>query len=108
MKCSQPYGAGNNFVLVVHDVDDLLTLVGVEGSLADEQGLVGPADRSPNAGEQPREEDLLLVGEHAPRPYGAGPRIDLVVNEIDGPLVWVAVFVGQPEGHGEPPVAGRV
>src|SRR6478672_5305599 len=41
-------GAGDDLVLVVDDVEDLLALVGVQGPLADKQGLVGPADRHPD------------------------------------------------------------
>src|SRR5207248_983251 len=80
-------GAGDDLVLLVDDVEDLLTLVGVEGALVDQQGLVGPADGSPDAGEESGGEDLVLVGEYTPQPHGAGFRVDLVVHEIDGPFM---------------------
>src|SRR5882724_257545 len=101
-------GTGGHLVLLVDDVEDLLALVGVDGALADQEGLVGLADGSPDAGEQPGGEDLVLVGEYAPQPHGAGPRVDLVVHEVDGPPVRVAVLVGQPQPHRDHAVAGRV
>src|SRR3954463_7877994 len=64
----QPDGAVDHRILRVDDVEDLLALVGVEGALADQEGLVGPADGGPDAGEQPGGEDLVRVGKHAPEP----------------------------------------
>src|SRR5262249_12870286 len=101
-------GAGDDGVLLIHGVEGLLTLVGLEGALADGPSLWGPADGRPNGGEQTGEKDLLLVGKEAPHPYGAGLRVDLVVHEVDGPGVWVALLVRQPQGDGEPAVARRV
>ena len=37
----QPDGAGDHLVLLVDDVEDLLALVGVDGAVGDQQGLVG-------------------------------------------------------------------
>src|SRR5207247_3109971 len=44
MKCSQLNGAGDHLVLLIHDVDDLLPLIGVQGAVGGEQGLMGKAD----------------------------------------------------------------
>src|SRR5215831_11428507 len=66
MERSEANGAGDDLVLLVDDVEDLLALVGVEGAVADQQRPVGSADGHPDAAEEPRQEDLLLVGEHAP------------------------------------------
>src|SRR5262249_13937565 len=101
-------GAGDHLVLVVDDVEDLLALVGVEGAVADQQGLVGSADGHTDTAEKAWEKVFLLVGEHAPRPYGSGPGVDLVVHEVDGPPVRVAFLVGQPQGARVSTVAGRV
>src|SRR5262245_54157989 len=99
---SEPDGTGDHLVVLVHDVDDLLPLVGVERAVTGQQRLVGAANRHPDAGEQPGEEGLLLVEEHTAQPYSPGPRVDLVVHEVDGPPVWVALLVGQPQGYGVP------
>src|SRR5512135_606078 len=108
MKCSQPDGAGDHLVLLVDNVEDLLALIGVEGALADQQRLVGPANGTPDAGEQPGDEDLLLVGERAAKSHGADPRVHLVVHEVNRPLMRVTVFIGQPQPHRDPALAGRV
>src|SRR5262249_20468727 len=107
MECSEANGAGDDLVLLVDDVEDLLALVGVEGTIGDQQRPVASADGHTDTGEKAWEKVFLRVGEHAPHPYGASLRVDLVVHEVDGPLVGVALLVGQPQGDGVSAVAGR-
>src|SRR5579883_3628924 len=47
---SQADGARHHLVVLAHDVDDLLALVGVEGAVGDEQRPMGKADRHADAG----------------------------------------------------------
>ena len=103
----KPNGAGDHPVVLVHDVDHLLPLVRVQGAFGDEQGFVGDADGHPDAGEIAGGERLVLVGEDAPHPQGAGLGVDLVVDEMDGPAVGVPVLVGEAEPHGDFGVVGR-
>ena len=100
--------AGDDLVLVVDDVEDLLALVVVEGAVADQQGLVGRADGHPDAGEEARGERLVLVGEHAADAQGAGLRVDLVVHEVDRALVGKPLLGGQAQRHGPGRLVGRL
>ncbi len=65
---SQPYGAGDHLVLLVHDVDDLLPLVGIDGAVRDKQGLMGKANRHTGAsassllGNTPRNRRVPVLG----------------------------------------------
>src|SRR5262249_5655043 len=90
MERSEPNGARDDLVFLVDNVEDLLALIGVEGAIGDQERPVASADGHTDAGEKAWEKVLLLVGEHAPRPYGAGLGVDLVVHKVDGSLVRVA------------------
>ncbi len=104
----QPDGAGDHLVLLVDDVEDLLALVGVDGAVSDQQGVVGLTDGHTDAGEEAGGERLVLVGEHAPHAQGAGSRIDLVVLEIDRALVGKSLLSGQAQRNGPLGLAVRL
>src|SRR6202030_780441 len=106
VKRSQMDGARNDLICFVQDVDDFLVLVGVESTLTHEHGLMWPADGRADTGKQPGEQNLLLVGKHSPHSYGAGLPVDLIVTEVDGAPMRLALLVGQSERHGKPAVAG--
>ena len=108
MERPQPDGAGDHLVLLVDDVEDLLALVGVDGAVSDQQGVVGLTDGHTDAGEEAGGERLVLVGEHAPDAQGAGFRIDLVVLEIDRALVGKSLLSGQAQRNGPLGLAVRL
>src|SRR5262249_47489592 len=82
MERSEANRAGDHLVVLVDDVEDLLALVSVEGTIADQQRPVASADGHTDASEKAWEKVLLLVGEHAPHPDGAGLRVDLVIHKV--------------------------
>ena len=53
-SCSnpEPNGAGDDLVLVVDDVQDLLALIVIDGTVGDQQGLMERADGHTDAGKE--------------------------------------------------------
>src|SRR5437016_4215322 len=99
MERSELDGARDYFVVFVDHIEDLATLIGVERSVVDQEGLVRSPDGKADAGEQAWKQDLVCVGEHAAQAYGAGLGIDLVIHEVDRSLMRETVLVGEPECH---------
>jgi hypothetical protein len=79
----------------------LLTLIGLEGLLPDQERRVGIADREPHAHEQARSDHLVRIRELGTEPQGAGVDVDPVVGEVDDPLVGETLLVGEIDLHGD-------
>src|SRR5262245_59035901 len=65
------------------------------------------SDWNANADKVSLGERLVLVAKHAAHAKGAGFRIDLIVNEIDGSFVRITFLVGQTQEDGPFDVASR-
>src|SRR5690242_16932813 len=100
MECAKPDGARDHFDVVLHDVDDLLPLVGVQRTFGDEQGFMRDAHGHAYAAEVAWGELLILVGKDASDPQRSGLGIYLIVDEIHHSMVGMSLFVGQPEPDG--------
>src|SRR5262249_52706283 len=88
-------------VLVVHDQHVLPTLIGADRALGDEHRRLRFAGGELHAHEEARREDTLLVLQYGAHPYRPGPRVDLVVDEVDQRRVGKASFVGEADPHGD-------
>src|SRR4029077_8041066 len=99
MGGAQPDGARIDLVVLIHDIHDLLTLVGVDRAVRYQQAMVSFADGNAHAGKHSRVEKLVLVRKHGANPQGASFGIHLIVYEVNGPLAWKALFVGQTQSY---------
>ena len=59
---SDANGASDHFVLVVDEIQNLLTLVGIEGAIIDQNGVVRSADGNPDATNSPGRRTCSLLG----------------------------------------------
>src|SRR5262245_37617647 len=71
-------GAVLDLVLVVHDQDKSLPLVGADGRVGDQESQVRRADRHANAAKHAGEEAAFVIGKDCPDANGAGVWVDLV------------------------------
>src|ERR1700692_2409267 len=77
-----------------------LALIGVDGSIVDQDRRVFAAAEQLDPGEQPRRVLAILVLQNRAGAYRTGLRIQLVVDEIDGARVRKAFLVGQSNLNG--------
>src|SRR3984957_5028490 len=77
----------------------LLVLVGVDGTIVDQDGRILAASEQLHPCEHPRCIHPVLILENRPRPDGSGLRIQLVIDEVDLARVREAFFVGETDAH---------
>ena len=97
----------DDLVLVVDHIDDLPAQVGIDRPVADQERRVRHADGQ-RTREKAGQERLARVWKAAPEAQGSGLRIDLVVDEIDGPRMRKALLVGQTQCDRHGDFAGRL
>src|SRR5882762_6155414 len=78
----------------------LLVLVGVDGTIVDQNGRILAAAEQLHPCEHPRRVHAIFVVENRPRPDGSGLRIQLVIDEIDLARVREAFLVGETDAYG--------
>ena len=92
-ECAGLDGSGGDDVIRADDEDDFLVLVGGDGGIGDEQGLVVAAAGDADAGEETGGEGAVGIREDAEGADRADCGIEAVVDEIDDAVVGEIVFV---------------
>src|SRR5262249_53071470 len=89
----------DNLVLFRDDINVLLALIRTHGFVAYEQGRALVTDRQPDAGEQARPQESVLVGEVTANRQRAGTRVHAVADKIDGPAERVFRSLAHTQQH---------
>src|SRR5262245_54695916 len=108
MKQPGLYRPGVDFFFIVHDIDDLLSLVVVERPLGYKQRRMRPANRCTNANEESGRQKLIVIPKNASQPERAGLGVELVIDKVDRSLMRKTLLIRQGQSHRQSAVASRV